>query len=51
MKGFAYNIEGKAIHSISRSEFNRKLVELAEALPNVTITLIPTAIMWILIRG
>ena len=35
---FAYNIEGKAIHSISRSEFNRKLVELAEALPNVTIT-------------
>jgi kynurenine 3-monooxygenase len=35
---FAYNIDNKAIHSISRGEFNKTLVELAEALPNVTIT-------------
>jgi kynurenine 3-monooxygenase len=34
---FAYNIENKAIHSISRGEFNKTLVELAEALPNVNI--------------
>lgn len=31
---FPYSIEGKAIHSISRSELNIKLVELADALPN-----------------
>ena len=35
---FAYNIDNKAIHSISRGEFNKTLVELAEALPNVNIT-------------
>ena len=35
---FQYNIEGKAIHSISRSELNKTLVELAEALPNVSVT-------------
>lgn len=34
---FPYSIEGKAIHSISRSALNEKLVELAEALPNVSI--------------
>ncbi len=35
---FPYNIDNKAIHSISRGEFNKTLVELAEALPNVNIT-------------
>jgi kynurenine 3-monooxygenase len=34
---FPYSIEGKAIHSISRSELNTTLVELAEALPNVSV--------------
>lgn len=34
---FPYSIEGKAIHSISRSELNTRLVELAEALPNVEV--------------
>lgn len=33
---FPYSIEGKAIHSISRSELNIKLLDLAEALPNVS---------------
>ena len=35
---FPYNIDNKAIHSISRGEFNKTLVELAEALPDVNIT-------------
>ena len=35
---FAYNIDNKAIHSISRGEFNKTCVESAEAVPKVTIT-------------
>ena len=34
---FPYSIEGKAIHSISRSEFNTTLVDLADSLDNVTL--------------
>ena len=34
---FPYSIKGKAIHSISRSEFNKKLGELADSLPNVSL--------------
>lgn len=34
---FPYNIDNKAIHSISRSELNKRMVELAEELPNVEV--------------
>ena len=34
---FPYSIEGKAIHSISRSELNQTLVELAEKNPAISV--------------